>query len=61
MAKYLLKLYITGKTPRAALAIAIFLVREALVQMDVPTRTSYVMSVVSPEERPIRTPQHSSG
>jgi hypothetical protein len=28
------------------------LVRSALSQMDVPTRTSYVMAVVAPEERP---------
>lgn len=33
-------------------AIALLMVRSALSQMDVPTRTSYVMSVVSPEERP---------
>ena len=34
------------------LAIALLMVRSALSQMDVPTRTSYVMSVVTPEERP---------
>jgi MFS family permease len=28
------------------------LLRSALSQMDVPTRNSYVMAVVSPEERP---------
>jgi hypothetical protein len=28
------------------------LLRSALSQMDVPTRTSYVMAVVTPEERP---------
>jgi predicted MFS family arabinose efflux permease len=33
-------------------AITLLMVRSALSQMDVPTRTSYVMSVVSPEERP---------
>ncbi len=32
-------------------AVAVFLVREALVQMDVPARTSYVAAVVAPEER----------
>jgi MFS family permease len=33
-------------------AIALLLLRSALSQMDVPTRTSYVMSVVSAAERP---------
>jgi MFS family permease len=37
--------------PSLALAIVLLLVRSALSQMDVPTRTSYVMAVVSPEER----------
>jgi MFS family permease len=32
-------------------ACALFLVREALNEMDVPTRQSYVMAVVRPEER----------
>ena len=32
--------------------IALLLVRSLLSQMDVPTRTSYVMAVVTPEERP---------
>jgi MFS family permease len=38
--------------PNLALAIFLLLVRSALSQMDVPTRTSYVMAVVTPEERP---------
>jgi MFS family permease len=38
--------------PDLATAIALLLARSALSQMDVPTRTSYVMAVVSPEERP---------
>ncbi|HEX5078128.1 MAG TPA: MFS transporter [Geminicoccaceae bacterium] len=38
--------------PSLPLAIALLLVRSALSQMDVPTRTSYVMAVVTPEERP---------
>lgn len=33
------------------LAAALFLLREALTEMDVPTRQSYVMAVVRPEER----------
>jgi MFS family permease len=33
-------------------AIALLLVRSALSQMDVPTRSSYVMAVVTPAERP---------
>ena len=34
------------------LAVALLLVRSLLSQMDVPTRTSYVMAVVTPAERP---------
>ncbi len=34
-----------------ALAAALFLLREALNEMDVPTRQSYMMAVVRPEER----------
>ena len=37
--------------PNLWLAIALLLVRGLLSQMDVPTRTSYVMAVVTPEER----------
>ncbi|HET9576815.1 MAG TPA: MFS transporter [Usitatibacter sp.] len=32
--------------------LALLLVRSALSQMDVPTRSSYVMAIVLPEERP---------
>jgi MFS family permease len=38
--------------PNLPIAIVLLLVRSALSQMDVPTRTSYVMAVVAPEERP---------
>ena len=38
--------------PNFETTLALLLVRSALSQMDVPTRTSFVMSVVSPEERP---------
>ncbi|CAB3741953.1 MFS transporter [Paraburkholderia rhynchosiae] len=34
------------------LSLALLLARSALSQMDVPTRSAYVMSVVTPEERP---------
>jgi MFS family permease len=34
-----------------SVAAALFLLREALNEMDVPTRQSYVMAVVKPEER----------
>lgn len=37
--------------PSFPLAAALFLARESLVQMDVPTRQSYVMAVVQPSER----------
>jgi MFS family permease len=38
--------------PDLATAISLLLARSALSQMDVPTRTSYVMAVVTPAERP---------
>src|SRR5437879_10229198 len=38
--------------PNLWVAIALLLARSALSQMDVPTRNSYVMAVVAPEERP---------
>jgi predicted MFS family arabinose efflux permease len=38
--------------PTLPLAIACLLARSALAQMDVPARSSYVMSVVTPPERP---------
>lgn len=37
--------------PSASWAIALFLLRESLVEMDVPTRQSYVAAVVRPSER----------
>jgi MFS family permease len=37
--------------PTPALAVLLFLGREALVEMDVPTRQSYIMAVVQPHER----------
>lgn len=37
--------------PGAAAAVALFLLREALVQMDVPTRQAYVAQVTAPGER----------
>jgi MFS family permease len=37
--------------PSAGPAVACLLARSLLSQMDVPTRTSYVMAVVDPEER----------
>ena len=38
--------------PDLGTAIGLLLARSALSQMDVPTRTSYVMAVVTPPERP---------
>jgi predicted MFS family arabinose efflux permease len=38
--------------PDLTTAIGLLLARSALSQMDVPTRASYVMAVVRPEERP---------
>lgn len=37
--------------PKLWIAVALWLVRSSLSQMDVPTRTSYVMAVVTPAER----------
>ena len=37
--------------PNFSVAAVLFLIRESLVEMDVPTRQSYVMAVVRPEER----------
>lgn len=42
----------TAFMPNAVLAVACLLGRAALSQMDVPARTSYVMAVVTPDERP---------
>jgi len=38
--------------PNLMVALILLLVRSALSQMDVPTRTSYVMAVVTPAEQP---------
>jgi MFS family permease len=38
--------------PDLSYAIALLFVRSALSQMDVPTRSSYVMAIVTPAERP---------
>ena len=37
--------------PTFPIAAALFILREGLVEMDVPTRQSYVLAVVRPEER----------
>ena len=39
--------------PSFPVAAVLFLLREGLVEMDVPTRQSYVMAVVKPEERTV--------
>jgi MFS family permease len=39
--------------PSFPVAAALFLVREGLVEMDVPTRQSYVLAVVEPAERTV--------
>ena len=44
-------LIIAAFSPNLYLTLALLLVRSALSQMDVPTRTSYVMAVVTPAER----------
>jgi MFS family permease len=44
-------LIIAAFSPSLPIVLALLLVRAALAQMDVPTRTSYVMAVVTPAER----------
>jgi MFS family permease len=44
-------LILAAFSPNLTIVIALLLVRSALSQMDVPTRTSYVMAVVTPAER----------
>lgn len=39
--------------PSFGVAAALWLTREFLVEMDVPTRQSYIAAVVAPEERPM--------
>ena len=39
-------------SPSLVVSLALLLARSALSQMDVPTRSAYVMSVVTPGERP---------
>lgn len=45
-------LILVALMPTLPLAVLFLLARSALSQMDVPARSSYVMAVVSPEERP---------
>ena len=44
-------LILVGFAPSLPLAIGLYLVRNALSQMDVPTRQSYIVSVVNEDER----------
>ena len=45
-------LILAAFSPSLPLALGLLLVRSALSQMDVPTRSSYVMAVVTEAERP---------
>jgi MFS family permease len=45
-------LILAALSPTLSLALALLLIRAMLSQMDVPTRSSYVMAVVSEAERP---------
>lgn len=45
-------LILAAIAPSLDVALGLLLVRAALSQMDVPTRSSYVMAVVTPPERP---------
>jgi MFS family permease len=46
-------LILAAMTPNLYNALSLLLLRAALSQMDVPTRTSYVMAVVTPAERTV--------
>ena len=53
---FLFQAYVTNAAPVAfaptfPLATALLLLRQALSQMDVPTRHAYTMALVDPEER----------
>jgi len=48
-------LILAAFAPNLTIALLLLLVRSALSQMDVPTRTSYVMAVVTPPEQPAAT------
>lgn len=45
-------LILAALSPNLTAALTFLLLRSALSQMDVPTRSSYVMAVVTPPERP---------
>jgi MFS family permease len=45
-------LALTAFAPNIEIAFALLILRGLLSEMDVPTRSSYVMAVVQPEERP---------
>jgi len=45
-------LIVAAVSPSLTIVLVLLLIRSALSQMDVPTRTSYVMAVVTPAERP---------
>ncbi|MFC5499700.1 MFS transporter [Caenimonas terrae] len=45
-------LVLAALAPNLPLALGLLFVRSALSQMDVPTRTAYVMAIVTPAERP---------
>lgn len=46
-----LLLFTVAYVPSFPVAAALFLLREGLVEMDVPTRQSFVLAIVRPEER----------
>jgi MFS family permease len=45
-------LMLAALAPSLPIALSLLLLRSALSQMDVPTRSAYVMAVVTPAERP---------
>jgi len=48
-----LLLLVVPVAPNFPLAAGLYLLREGLVEMDVPTRQSYVMAIVAPHERTV--------
>jgi hypothetical protein len=45
-------LVLAAFAPSVGVAFALLICRSLLSQLDIPTRSAYVMSVVTPEERP---------
>lgn len=54
-------LIIFALAPTVTIAIAVFIIRELFNEMDVPTRQSYVMAIVPPDERVVMAGANNLG